>query len=39
MGGTRYPFHLSKDVRMRSGAPRANDVVTLEHQERMFERL
>ncbi|KAG7098113.1 hypothetical protein E1B28_000084 [Marasmius oreades] len=36
--GMRYPFHLSRDVRTRSGA-KDNDVITLEHQERMFEKL
>ncbi|KAL0067869.1 hypothetical protein AAF712_005037 [Marasmius tenuissimus] len=36
--GVRYPFHLSPDIRDRSKA-QDYDVITLDHQERMFEVL
>ncbi|KAG7091748.1 hypothetical protein E1B28_008149 [Marasmius oreades] len=37
-GGMRYPFHLSQDVKDRSGA-KDNEVISLKHQEGMFEKL
>ncbi|KAL0068980.1 hypothetical protein AAF712_003973 [Marasmius tenuissimus] len=37
-GGMRYPFHLSPDIKCRSKA-KDYDVITLDHQNRMFEVL